>query len=564
MPSSDRKAYETRIRQALHAATSGTESSINAAAASHGVSHATLYARLHGRQSGFKNGRRICPSKQALTPAQEDSMIKWMNQLYRWGFPARLDMLRSMAEKLADRVLGVNWVTKFLRRHKDTIQTRYSRQLDNNRARAADPKQLIEFYQLWQTILHDKRITIDNIYNMDETGVLIGYAAGSKIIVPTGKHQRFVTQDGNRESITVIECIGTTTNKVIPPMLIFTGKGHLAGWHRDTQAPGNWHMAISPNGWTDSDLGRQWLERVFEPNTRPTTSRSKHRLLLLDGHSSHITIDFIQYCIDHEITALCLPAHSSHLVQPLDVGIFSTYQRNYGRQVDDAIRNGITGINKTVFISLLVNSRAATFASPEICASAWKGAGLIPYDPDLVLTQCPNYAPLRPQTPPLDLPIQQPITTPKTSIEACKLTTVLRQRSFLLSSPTRARIEKIAKVAEASFADAVIARETQTQLRNANKQRKQKQPGDQAIISTARVLTIQEAVDALKAKGEEKAQEEQAKQGRLAQRQAAKVVKAAKPKRARGRPPVIRAHEQQLLAEHALDFKLVDLVDLDD
>jgi hypothetical protein len=44
---------------------------------------------------------------------------------------------------------------------------------------------------------------------------------------------------------------------------------------------------------------------------------------LLDGHGSHITPEFDQYCLAYSIIVLYMPPHSSRLLQPLDVGCFS-------------------------------------------------------------------------------------------------------------------------------------------------------------------------------------------------------------------------------------------------
>jgi hypothetical protein len=82
------------------------------------------------------------------------------------------------------------------------------------------------------------------------------------------------------------------------------------------------------------------------------------------------------------------------MVQPLDVGCFGPYKRYYGVEVDNATRNGITAINKTIFIDLIQKARWLTLTQSTILG-AWCGAGLVPFDPDLVLTQLPNYAPLR-------------------------------------------------------------------------------------------------------------------------------------------------------------------------
>lgn len=44
--------------------------------------------------------------------------------------------------------------------------------------------------------------------------------------------------------------------------------------------------------------------------------------------------EFDQYCLNHSIILLCMPPHSSHLLQPLDVGCFATLKRSYGRLVE--------------------------------------------------------------------------------------------------------------------------------------------------------------------------------------------------------------------------------------
>ena len=133
---------------------------------------------------------------------------------------------------------------------------------------------------------------------------------------------------------------------VLPHLIVFRGQSHQLGWHRELPSldlPPTWQFAISPNGWTDEELGLEWLKRCFEPFSRPQRTTA-WRLLLLDGHSSHITVPFIQFTIEHQILLLCLPPHTTHILQPLDVGIFGPYQRSYGKTVDNAARNGTTGL----------------------------------------------------------------------------------------------------------------------------------------------------------------------------------------------------------------------------
>jgi len=47
-----------------------------------------------------------------------------------------------------------------------------------------------------------------------------------------------------------------------------------------------------------------------------------------------------------------MPAHSSHILQPLDVGCFSPLKVSYGKQVESQMRLGINHINKEEFLHL--------------------------------------------------------------------------------------------------------------------------------------------------------------------------------------------------------------------
>ena len=52
-----------------------------------------------------------------------------------------------------------------------------------------------------------------------------------------------------------------------------------------------------------------------------------YRVLILDGHGSHVIDEFLGYFIQHKIVLLILPPHTSHLTQPLNVAIFSPLKK---------------------------------------------------------------------------------------------------------------------------------------------------------------------------------------------------------------------------------------------
>lgn len=182
-----------------------------------------------------------------------------------------------------------------------------------------------------------------------------------------------------------------------PPFVIFAGQYHLSAWYEGDDIPSDWAIALSDNGWTTDDLGFEWLMH-FDKYTS-TRTKGTRRLLILDGHGSHTTAQFELYCQENNIVTLCMPAHSSHLLQPLDVGCFAPLKKAYGKQIEGLMRNGINHITKVEFLPAF---RAAFDASitPDNIRGGFRGAGLIPYDPEAVISKL--NVKLRTPTPPAE------------------------------------------------------------------------------------------------------------------------------------------------------------------
>jgi len=87
------------------------------------------------------------------------------------------------------------------------------------------------------------------------------------------------------------------------------------------------------------------MKRLFEPFTREK-AQGKTRLLVCDGHESHISAKFVAHCIKHNICLFLLLPHSSHLLQPLDVGVFAPLKTALSAELYDLIQVGIARLEK--------------------------------------------------------------------------------------------------------------------------------------------------------------------------------------------------------------------------
>jgi hypothetical protein len=89
-------------------------------------------------------------------------------------------------------------------------------------------------------------------------------------------------------------------------------------------------VSSSLTGWTNNDVGLAWLEQVFNRRTEQNARLQKEwRLLILDSHGSHLSMDFIEFCEANRILLAVFPPHSTHTLQPLDVVCFKPLFSNY-------------------------------------------------------------------------------------------------------------------------------------------------------------------------------------------------------------------------------------------
>ena len=153
------------------------------------------------------------------------------------------------------------------------------------------------------------------------------------------------------------------------------------------------YFVASLKGWINKELGLSWLKKIFEASTRSKANNNK-RLFIVDGHSSHLNMKFIDYCDAHAIILAILFSHSTHRLQPLNVTIFSFLATAYSNQIDSHIQSsqGFSRVTKRVFWSLFRNAWHSALTVSNIHAG-FSATGIWPLDSSKVLRQFEIHTP---------------------------------------------------------------------------------------------------------------------------------------------------------------------------
>ncbi|KID96092.1 transposase, partial [Metarhizium majus ARSEF 297] len=416
---------ERQIILAYQAIQQNPKLSVRAAAKIYIVPPSTLRDRLNGVTAR----RDTLPNLRKLTNLEESTIVEYILDLDSRSFPPRLCGVEDMANRLlADRdasPVGPRWASNFVKRHKE-LTTRFTRRYDYQRALCEDPKLIQPWFELVRDTVAKYGILEEDFHNFDETGFMMGMISSTMVVTSSDRYGKpTLAQPGDREWVSVIQSINSR-GEAIPPFIIVAGQYHLSNWYEDSALPMDWVISTTRNGWTTNEKGVEWIQH-FEKHTKPRT-QGAYRLLIMDGHESHHSTEFELFCKEHKIITLCMPSHSSHILQPLDVGCFGPLKKAYGKEIEGLIRAGITHITKADFLPAFCAAFKASMTARNI-QGAFRGAGIIPFDPQSVLSRLN----VRLQTPsPVEEAVELPQPwvpkTPNNPTEATSQTDYIKRR----------------------------------------------------------------------------------------------------------------------------------------
>ena len=432
-----------RVRKALYDIEQN-KVTIRKAAQRHGLSYNFLYRRLTGEvKIDGKRGNAAVFSKQ-----EEESMSKWLSEMAERGMGLRpgefLDFVQSVVTKekrqtpFTDNRPSHDWYHSFLNRNSHIIQIRSETPLEYCRAKLTKEKM-----DSWYGTLRDFLIVQDlidkpsRIWNADETGFSMASTAG-KVIGPArskvSSHVPHVSGGSSKQRLTVMFC-GSADGRIMPPFMVYP-EPCPRGYNPLTGSIENSAVAYTKKGWMDSTTFRQFIVH-FDHNC----GAERPVVLLIDSVSSHVDMTSFEEAKAKGIEVYRIVPNATHLMQPLDKGVFGPLKSRWHQVVRKHTREHPgTLIGKENFAEKLKEA-FLLFYKPLTVINSFRSSGVYPVDSSVVpSTQLKPGLTFAEAS--QDIADEVPTSSKSDSAEECKAAGALQALDSVLTTPVRDKYSK--------------------------------------------------------------------------------------------------------------------------
>lgn len=354
-----------------------------------GVPCTTLRRRATNANKNVKQSAKgLGRFSATFTPEQERMLVEHIKLLEQRLFGLTCNDLRRLvydwaeANKIDHRFnrttkrAGWDWVRGFRKRNLD-LSLRKPENTSIARAMAFNKPVIAKFFQVYEEVIDKYKITPEKIYNVDETGVST-VQNPPKIFASKGKKQVGTLAGAERGIHITVVCCTNPIGNYIPPTFIFPRKNWKEGLMEG--APTGSIGFPQESGWMTGELFVKWMCH-FQKFSH--ASKESPVLLVLDGHVSHKNYKVLQYAKENGIILVCLPAHCSHRIQPLDVSFFAPLKTYLNQEVTKKIRSNDGKPISQMQVAKVFCSAYEKAATVENAASGFRNAGLWPINPDI-------------------------------------------------------------------------------------------------------------------------------------------------------------------------------------
>ena len=344
-----------------------------------GIAIANLYQAVNEAIS-LKQGGQIY-----LTMKMEDELIDTAKYLSERGFGITLPKFLELATHMVNSItkskypltrLSRKWWRGFKSRHSGFDCCRPKGRADIKKLEAEQNEgAILSFYEEFDNLDQKFNFIPSQVWNADETGSCQKESAA--FIVANTKQKTIGSRiSTNAKHMTLLACI-SADGTYSPPLFICKAKTVNRNI-LDNAIPESMIMTSS-SGYINETIFNQWFLKWI---TWVRNKTSSTQLLILDNCGSHIRHSTIMLAKEYNIELLALPPNLTHILQPLDVGVFKSFKSKiHSSLANTLIRNRVSKLSDAQFIELQCSLLISTFTT-DCVKDAFKAVGLFPTDPE--------------------------------------------------------------------------------------------------------------------------------------------------------------------------------------
>jgi hypothetical protein len=275
--------------------------------------------------------------------------------------------------------VGMKWLRGFRKRH--NVSLKVAQHVEVARFRAENPVVLTNWLKsVGRDLLDMNRLRA--VVCIDETWM--GETSTKRLLSPRGEPCRQVKAElGTHITLTGVI---TLEGEAVGPFITYAS---ASGVHdRVAQAAfgecKGTALCATANGWTTSDTFKKLLDFLAETFNPTAESRLA---VFLDGASVHKTREALVHATSKHILLIFYPAHTTHVLQSLDVGIFRPLKARFDALKDDILDSRrlaavLNGRSMSGRISIEDGVRLSCRAYRETCTkslimNAWAAVGIM-------------------------------------------------------------------------------------------------------------------------------------------------------------------------------------------
>ena len=121
------------------------------------------------------------------------------------------------------------------------------------------------------------------------------------------------------------------------------------------------------------------ISYYFQQPTEDSISVLEPRLLIYDGHLSHVWYGTLELARQQKVTIIKLPPHTTDLLQPLDVAVFKSLKDHWGDILFQQFSMSRNKLTKSEFATVLSSEDVWKNAfTPENIKQGFRKCGISP------------------------------------------------------------------------------------------------------------------------------------------------------------------------------------------